>query len=282
MFSSDYGNVSKNFLNNEISLLVKRGKNMMKRNAALFAVCLLVVCFMTVSVQPVQAASEVVIVSHFSFYTMGNMLYIVGEVENTGDVATEFTKINATLYDAEDQFVDTIVGYASLDVLLPGRKSPFYVMMSEADGSLSVDDYSLAISWTDCEEGKEIGLEIISSESSIDALDYFHVTGEIQNIGTETATAVTVCTTFYDAEGTVIGRDWDVGATDLEPNQIATFDSTLIYDELIEQVASYSVTAESENYALIPEFSVGTTMIAVLAVIALAVLVCTKKLQTQK
>lgn len=259
-------------------------KNEMRRNAALFASCLLVVvCFMAVSVQPVQAESEVVIVSDSSFYTITNMLYIVGEVENTGDVATKFTKINATFYDAEDQVIDTKVGYASLDILLPGRKAPFYVMMDEADGSLSVDDYSLTISWRDCEEGKEIGLEVTSSDDNIDALDYFHVTGEIKNIGTETATEVTVCTTFYDSEGTVIGRDWgEVEPTDLEPNQTATFDSTLIYSELIEQVASYSITAESENYALVPEFPAVTMMFAALASVALAVLVYRKKLQTRK
>lgn len=256
----------------------------MRRNAALFASCLLVVvCFMAVSVQPVQAASEVVVISHSSFYSTSDILYIVGEVENTGDVATEFTKVTATFYDAEDQVLDTKVGYATLDILLPGRKSPFYVMMFEDDGSLDVDDYSLTVSWDDYEEGKEIGLEIISSDDQMDAVDWLHVTGEIKNIGTETATEVIVCATFYDSEGTVIGRDTeDVDPTTLSPEGIGTFDITLIYPELIEQVASYSLTAESENYALVPEFPILTTIFAALAIVALTALVYRKKLQTQQ
>lgn len=256
----------------------------MRYNAVLIASCLLVVvCLMTVSVQPVQAASEVTIISHSSFYTSNDTLYIIGEVENTGDVATEFTKVNATLYDADDQVIDTKVGYATLDILLPGRKSPFYIMMFEDDGSLDVDDYSLTISWDDYEEGKEEGLEIISSDDHIDALDFLHVTGEVKNIGSETATEVIVCATFYDSEGTVVGRDTqDVEPTTLSPDQTGTFDITLIYPEQIEQVASYSLAAEAENYALVPEFPVWTTMVFALAVVALTVLVYRKKLQTRK
>lgn len=257
---------------------------MMKHNTALIACCLLVaVCFMTVSVQPVQAASEVVIVSDSSFYNINDTLYIVGEVENTGDVATEFTKVTATLYDAEDQVIDTKVGYATLDILLPGRKSPFYVMVFADDGSLNVDDYSLTVSWSDYEEGKEIGLEILSSESSMDSVDYLHVTGEIKNIGTETATEVIVCATFYNSEGTAIGRDTeDVDPATLSPNQTGTFDITLIYPQLVEQVASYSLTAESANYAMVPEFPAWTTMVAAITAVAFAALVYRNKLQTRK
>ena len=156
-------------------------------------------------------------------------------------------------------------------------------MMFEDDGSLDVDDYSLTVSWDDYEEGKEIGLEIISSDDQMDAVDWLHVTGEIKNIGTETATEVIVCATFYDSEGTVIGRDTeDVDPTTLSPEGIGTFDITLIYPELIEQVASYSLTAESENYALVPEFPILTTIFAALAIVALTALVYRKKLQTQQ
>ena len=74
----------------------------MKHNSALIVGCLALVCLMAVSVQQVQAASGVTLVSHSMFYTSTNVLYVVGEVENTGDVATEFTKVNATFYDSEN------------------------------------------------------------------------------------------------------------------------------------------------------------------------------------
>ena len=68
----------------------------------------------------------------------------------------------------------------------------------------------------------------------------------------------------------------------MSPDQIGTFDIALIYPELVEKVASYSLTAESENYALVPEFPVWPTMLIALAFVALAMLVYKKKLQTQK
>ncbi|MFA5364435.1 MAG: hypothetical protein WC325_04550 [Candidatus Bathyarchaeia archaeon] len=68
----------------------------MKRNAVLFAsVVLVVTCFLGICCLPVQAASNVQIVSHSSFLNSINTFYIVGEVENTGDVPTEFTKVTA-------------------------------------------------------------------------------------------------------------------------------------------------------------------------------------------
>ncbi|HDQ06954.1 MAG TPA: hypothetical protein ENN36_09600 [Candidatus Bathyarchaeota archaeon] len=256
----------------------------MRYNAVLLASFLFVaVCFMTVSVQPVQAAGDVRIVTHSSFYTSLNTLYIVGEVENTGDMATEFTKVNATFYDAEDQIIDTRIGYATLDVLLPGRKSPFYVMLFEDDMSLAVDDYSLTVSWKDREAGKEEGLEILSFSDHMDDWDFLHVTGEIRNTGSTTATDVKVHATFYDSEGTVVGRNEESAEpTTLSPDQTGTFDIQLIYAHQIEKVASYSLTAESEEYALVPEFPVWTTMVTALAFVALTMLVYKKKLQTRK
>ena len=253
----------------------------MKSNIALIvSIILVVTCFMSVSCQAVQALGDVKIVSHSSFYNSINVLYIVGEVENTGDVATEFTKVNATYYNSENQVITTSVGYSTLDVLIPGRKSPFTIMLFEEDGAFDVQNYTLSISWREHEEGKPLGLEILSSSQHVDALDFLHVTGEVKNTGTATATSVMVCATFYDSTGTVVGRDWeDADPSDLAPNQTGTFDVELIYSQQIAKVASYSLTAESETYALIPEFPTGTPMLVALAIATLAVVVYKKKLK---
>ena len=258
-------------------------KNKMKRNTALIACCLAMVCLMASSVQLVQAAGDVQILSHSSFYTSLNTLYIVGEVQNTGDTSTEFTKVTATLYDSEDTVIDTAVGYATLDILPPGRKSPFYVMILEDDGSLDVDHYSLTVSWSDADEEKEQALEILSSSSHIGGGDYFHVTGEIKNIGSATANEVIISATFYDSDGTVVGRDWEYAEPEnLSPDQTGTFDVTLIYSEQIAKVASYSLSAESQEYAMVPEFATWTSLVVAAAFVAFAAVVYKKKLQTKK
>jgi hypothetical protein len=255
----------------------------MRRNVVLLSVCLAMACFMAFSVQLVQAAGDVQIVSHSSFYTSTNLLYVVGEVENTGDTSTEFTKVTATFYDSEDQIVATKIGYATLDILPPGRKSPFYIMLLEDDGALDVDDYSLTASWSEADEEKEHGLEILSSSTDTDALDFLHVTGEIKNTGSATANEVMVSATFYDSEGTVVGRSWEYAEPeDLSPDQTGTFDVDLIYSEQIAKVASYSLTAESLEYALVPEFPTWASLVAAVAVVALTAIVYKKRLQTKK
>ncbi|PVX26786.1 MAG: hypothetical protein CW691_00290 [Candidatus Bathyarchaeum sp.] len=252
----------------------------MKRNIVLIAsIVLVVTCVVSMSCRPVQALGDVHILSHSSFYDSLDNLYVVGEVENTGDAATQFTKVTVTYYDSANQVITTSLGYSTIDILLPGRKSPFAVLLLESDDSLNVHNYTLSVSWSNYEEDKPVGLEILSSSESIDFLDFMHVTGEIKNIGDSEANSVMVCATFYDSTGTVVGRNWEYAEpTDLAPNETGSFDVELIYSQQIEKVASYSLSAESENYAVIPEFPTWTTMIAALAIVALATVIYKKKL----
>ena len=173
---------------------------------------------------------------------------MVGEVENTGDVATEFTKVTGTFYGESDQVITTATGYATLDLLLPGRKSPFTIMLLQEEGAMDVVRYELAVEYWESEQTKESTLEILSSAQSTDALDYLHVTGEIKNTGTTTADDLIVIATFYDSTGTVVGRNWEFTApSDLPSGETGTFDVELIYPEQIAKIASYSLTAEAEN-----------------------------------
>ena len=252
----------------------------MKHRIVLVATIILAVtCFVNVYCPLVQAAADVQIVSHSSFYNSLDYLYVVGEVENTGDIATEFTKVTATFYGASDQVIGTRTGYATIDVLLPGRKSPFAIILEPEEGAMDVNRYELNVEYWEYDETKEEGLEILSSEQSIDVLDYLHVTGEIKNTGTATAQDVTVIATFYDSTGTVVGRNWEWASdSDLGAGETGTFDVELIHQEQIPKVASYSLTAEAENYALIPEFPTLTTMFAVVAIATVAVVVYKNKL----
>lgn len=251
----------------------------MKHNRVLIVGCLALVFLMAFSVQQVQAASSVSLVSHSTFYTSTNTLYVVGEVENTGDMATEFTKVTATFYDSDNETICNKTGYAEVDILLPGRKSPFYIMLLEDDGSLDVNDYDLTVSWNDSDETKEQVLEITSSSQSTDALDFLHVTGEIKNTGNTTANEVIVIATFYDSTGTVVGRNWEYAEPEnLASGQTGTFDLTLIYADQVAQVASYSLTAESSEYALIPEFPAWTPLIVALAFLAATTIFYKKKM----
>ena len=104
--------------------------------------------------QSAEALGSVNILSHSSFYDSLNTLWVVGEVENIGDMATQFTKVTATFYNSSNQVVAVETGYTEIDVLLPGRKSPFSIMLLKSSGSLEVYNYSLTVSWDNYAAGK--------------------------------------------------------------------------------------------------------------------------------
>lgn len=202
----------------------------------------------------VYAAGNVRIVSHSMFYDALNALWVVGEVENIGDMPTEFTKITATFYNASNEIVAIEDGYTELDVLLPGRKSPFSILLLESEGSLKVYNYSLSVSWDNFPQGKTEALVFLSNSSTIDGMNHMHVMGFIKNTGTLTSRFTKVVATFYDSSGIVVGVEWDyTEPSDIPPNGTATFDVELIHPQQVMKVASYSLTAESSDYALIPE-----------------------------
>lgn len=254
------------------------------RRSVIFVVFifLALICFLNVSTKPVQALGDIQIVSHSSFYSTLNTYYVVGEVENIGDMATQFTKVTATFYDSSNQVIATEDGYASMDILLSGRKSPFLVMLNEWDGSLNVHNYTLSVSWDNYATGKALGLEILSSNDHIDTYGNFHVTGEIENQGTVKARFAKAFVTFYDSDGVVVGEDWDfTEPLDLAPSEKGTFDCELIYEQQVMKVATYSISAESSEYALIPEFPSYLLLLVSLTVVAVAVAIYKRRLRTQ-
>lgn len=204
----------------------------------------------TFSVYPVQALGNVRIVSESSYYDVLNALWIVGELENTGDLSTQFSKVTAVLYDSSNKVIGTEFGYSDVDVLLPNTKSPFAVLYLQSQGSLQVHHYSLTVSWSDYAAGKPLGLDVLSKTTSIDNYGYLHITGQIKNQGTLTARYVEAIATFYDSSGKVIGRDTSyTDPTNIAPGQTGNYDTELIYTQQVMKVASYSITVQSMEYA---------------------------------
>jgi hypothetical protein len=219
--------------------------------------------------QSAEALGNVKILSHSSFYDSLNTLWVVGEVENTGDMATQFTKVTATFYNSSNHVVAVETGYTEIDVLLPGRKSPFDIMLLRSQsGSLKVYNYSLTVSWDNYAAGKPLALQILSNSSTIDGRGHMHVLGEIKNTGSLTARFTKAIATFYDANGTVVGEASSyTEPSDISPNQTAAFDIELTYTQQVMKVASYTLTAESMEYALIPEYN--QTLISLITLLAL-------------
>ncbi|MDI6690478.1 MAG: FxLYD domain-containing protein [Candidatus Bathyarchaeota archaeon] len=206
------------------------------------------------NIQPAYAAAQVNILTHSGWLDSIGHYHVSGEVENVGDGAASFVKITATFYDSSDTVIATSFTYTRLSVLLPARKSPFEVLLIDTTQATKVHHYSLSVKFS-ATSPIPIGLEILSNSSYIDAVGCMHVVGEIKNIATGNATYVKVIATFYNSTGHVVATDFTYSdPSDISPGQKAPFDVLLIHKNRAPLVATYALTAESNQYAVVSEF----------------------------
>jgi len=249
-------------------------------NKKIFVVSfILIALFSTSFIGSVLAAPQIEILkSHTSFLDPIGYFNVVGEVHNVGDQAANNVFVTATYYNAANEVVGTWVNEIGLSVLLPDRKSPFRVEFVDVGQSALVDHYSLEIEFTPTDSIPK-QLQIASHNSSVDVgFGLFEILGEVENTGDSTATYVTVFATCYDEAGNVI----QVGGDYLEPvnvgvNQKGSF--TLWIDhENPDLINSYTLTAESENYALIPEFNSFILTILAVTIVSISSLLYKRKI----
>jgi len=230
-------------------------------------------------ISPVKAVAEVNILSHTGYIDSLGWYNIVGEVENTGDVAIKFVEIEATYYDVNNTLLATEDSYMTLNTLNPGRKSPFDITLMNEVLAAKVNNYSLTVLSFSVTSSKPIGLEIPSHTSYIDGWGWMTISGDIKNIGTITAAFVKVVATCYDTGGNVV----DYGLTYVQPSDIQSnltipFEITLYDTERVPYVASYALEAESNEYVLVPEFSTWTSMLPILTVLTVLIAIYKRRL----
>jgi len=219
---------------------------------------------LTFNIQQVYATAEISILSHSGWLDSIGSYHVSGEVENVGDGAASFVRVTATFYDLSDTVVATFFPFAYLNVLLPGRKSPFEVILLDTTQAAKVHHYSLSVEFS-ATSPIPIGLEILSNSSYIDAVGFMHVVGEIKNVATGTATLVKVITTFYDQTGNVVATAFRYSSpSDISPGQKASFDLVLTHKNRVPLVATYALTAESNQYAIVPEFQTWSLTLLIL------------------
>lgn len=186
-------------------------------------------------------AASASILSHSSYMSYG-YFHVVGEVKNTGSVNLEFVKITATFYDSANNVIATSFTYTMIDILLPNQKSPFELSTFPYSGP--VDHYSLSISYYGTSSIPYRDLQVQGVTTST-IYGYYHVLGEVKNIGSSPTTFTEVIITFYDADGKVIGATFTfTDPYDLSPGQTAPFDASSYPLEI--QPASYEIQVQAQ------------------------------------
>jgi len=225
-------------------------KGIFKRKV-LFAVLFSVLIFLTASLEKIVASGQATIPpTHLGFVDKLGYYRVVGEVANVGDKNIRYVRVNATFYSIGNSVIAYRSSYAMLDVLLPGRKAPFEIVLGNKTASALVDHYSLNVSSDEYQGEKPSILQIMQSSTFIDEAGFQKVNGTVKNLATSNATYVKVVATFYNLQGKVVGATY--GYT--KPSTIMPSHTELFELELgqkADNFSSYSLAAESMEYAAV-------------------------------
>lgn len=179
--------------------------------------------------------------------------HVVGEIENTGTTNLHLLNVTAIFYGESNSFIGSGSSYTLLDVLLPGKKTPFEVIFKDSNVS-QIQNYTLSLQFNEYLGEKPPALQILENKTYVDEAGFQRINGTIKNLALTNATAVKVVATFYAEEGKVVGVavSYTTPST-IASNQTAPFDLELKRKGLF--FPNYILTAESFEYALVPELS---------------------------
>jgi hypothetical protein len=116
--------------------------------------------------------------------------HVVGEViNNSPRDSMNFVKIISTFYDNTGKVVGTDFTYSNIEVIRPGEKSSFEIILNDATQSQKVDNYKLSASG-DKTEAPPAALKLSVGDSSLDDAGAYHIVGEVTNQGSGSAMVI--------------------------------------------------------------------------------------------
>jgi hypothetical protein len=197
-------------------------------------------------IKVVDAETSIEIVSHSGYLTQEGFFKVVGEVQNTGNQSVKNVMLQVVFYDIYNQSIRIEEDPILIRELLPGRKSPISIYLSNKTQAAQVKSYEISIaSYEECPE-LPAGLEIVWSQwnGSI-ALLY----GKLRNYGSNDAKFAEVFATFYDEHYKVV----EVGVSQMILLFGAKSDENIEIDappDVYKRATWYSLTAQSLEYSV--------------------------------
>lgn len=191
-------------------------------------------------------------------------LHIVGEIQNNLQVPLNQINVFVTLFDENMNTIATKETNSLVNTIMPGMKGPFDLVLTGRDAN-DIKSYSLELDYKVSAPKNQV-IEITKSELSRDNYNNLMITGTVANKGEITANTVAVIATLYDKDGNVAA----VSRVHPEPDYLRAEDNAFflvsIPDKIqTEGIDDFALIAESEEYAAVPEFPIGTLILLVLA-----------------
>ena len=193
------------------------------------------------------------------------MLHIVGEIENNTSTPLNQIKISAILLDNNGNEVKSVVGETVSNTIMPEMKGAFDILIKNVS-SESIDDYELNLDYRMAEPKNQV-IEISSTTLTKDTSNNTVITGMLENKGDITANMIRVVATLYDRDGNVV----TVSESYTKPDFLRAGDNSNFIIPIHEKSQSihavdYSISAESDEYVVVPEFPLGTGLLLIVSV----------------
>jgi len=191
-----------------------------------------------------------------------NSLHIVGEIQNNLEMPINQINVNITLLDEDNQVITTKETSSLVNIIMPGMKGPFDLVLTNSEAK-KIKSYSLELDYK-VSSPKNQSIDITESELSRDNYNNLMITGIVTNRGDITANTIAVIATLYDKEGNVAA----VSKVHPEPDYLRAEDNAFFLVAIPDKIQTrgindYTLIAESEEYAAVPEFPVGTLVLLV-------------------
>ena len=211
------------------------------------------------------AYADVIIENDQKYIDDDNLLHIVGEIVNYTDKPISQIEISATTFSSTNSKITTINSNTPSHTIMPGMKAGFDILFSEKDPSL-VSYYELNFNYKIASAKNQV-IEITSSEISRDSLDNLAIVGTVTNQGEITANMINVVATLYDRDGNVV----TVSKTQTQPDFLKPGDENFFLVPVFDKkqasnVVDYTITAESDEYTVVPEFPLGSGILLAVSV----------------
>ena len=206
-----------------------------------------------------NAWADISIDNHQQFFTNDGALHIVGEIQNQFDVPLNQVDIHVTMYSG-NEVVDTTSTNLLVNTIMPGMKGPFELVVLGQNAKM-IDNYSFETDYKVSQPKSQV-IDVTESEISRDNFGNLVITGTVVNRGEFTANAISVVATLYDENGDVAAVLTSQTNPDyLRSNDEAFFLVSVTDKSQANMVADYSLVAESEEYAAVPEFPLGSILL---------------------
>ena len=214
-------------------------------------------------IQP--AFGDIVIENDQTYIGNDGIMHIVGEIKNDSKSPVNKIKIIATIVDVNGKVLEKIDGKVLTNIIMPGMTGSFDIIANEKKVD-NILDYDLGIEYKLAAPKNQV-IEIVSSEMKRDQLDNLIISGTIENNGEITANMINVVATLYDRDGRVL----TVSKIQIQPDFLRAGEESHCLVPIYEKnqsmnVADYSIIAESDEYAAVPEFPLGSGALLIISV----------------